>query len=201
FLAETKGKPLYAVTRHWGWSSNPPLVLHSGPDPKSPALAAADRSFFTWNSKVILKPLPSSPRKGDTEKVNVLSPDLACEFSIHVNAPGEVGGKVGRGTGRERFVWRRSLGLEFQALAGWAWGWTLFRVNSGGSDAAQSTGDSLGGKEIVAVVAACPLDSARSKKAKFEFLGTGKGELGERWAMIALMSGLRILKVDRLAIQ
>lgn len=117
----------------------------------------------------------------------------------------------------EVFEWRRSHGNEVKQLGGSRWGWKLVRVGRAGRDeppegkesfdaselsddgslaeyekgrAEASTSD---GKEVVAVWARTGLWTSLHDVGEFQLLGSGAtGELGDRWAVMALMSILCI---------
>ncbi|KAK8094437.1 hypothetical protein PG997_001122 [Apiospora hydei] len=98
---------------------------------------------------------------------------------------------------RERFEWRHSRGNEVKQLDKLNSGWKLVRIHSeadgvGGTRRARDAGASSDGKELVAVFAEVSGWSA-SKVVKFKFLGSGAtGEMGPRWALMAVMTALRI---------
>lgn len=112
---------------------------------------------------------------------------------------------MGRGkeTRREAFEWRFSQGKEVKVFGAWSTGWKLVRLDgvaeseseSGEGSSSRSErrhGQTSDGKPVVAVVADNTSPST-NKIAKFHFVGAGAtGELGERWAFMALMTAVRV---------
>lgn len=87
----------------------------------------------------------------------------------------------------EDFEWRNSHGDEIKAVGGRTYGWKLVRLSSRTGEGVGSTSDGL---EVVAVVAQNATWSM-SKSANIAFLGSGlNGNMGERWELAALLSGL-----------
>ncbi|KAK8039122.1 hypothetical protein PG993_007533 [Apiospora rasikravindrae] len=113
------------------------------------------------------------------------------------NGEGEGGDPASNQWTRERFEWRHSRGNEVKQLDKLNSGWKLVRIHSeadgvGGTRRARDAGASSDGKELVAVFAEVSGWST-SKVVKFKFLGSGAtGEMGPRWALMAVMTALRI---------
>lgn len=125
---------------------------------------------------------------------------------------------VGPNGEMERFEWRRSRGDEVKKLGGSWRGWKLVRTRNVGSDhlkpidskdvdhvslpgyssdeeqAKSQNGDVAGdGSEIVAVWAKKGTWTSLHDLGELAFLNSGAtGELGQRWAVMALMSSLSI---------
>lgn len=99
---------------------------------------------------------------------------------------------------REVFEWRHSHGDAVAAfLDGASSGWKLVRLADSSSDPSGSESRRLvwprssDGYEIVAVWSHARL--SLTKVLKFRFLGSGAtGVLGERWAIMAVMTALRM---------
>lgn len=183
-LGEHLDQPLYAVRTHTGFSGSPSVVLHSGPSEKDPMLAAAESSgTFSRHSAVILPPLPGAGGESTREPLrnNHSWKTQTYEFSV------EVGPGLRR---RERFEWRSTHGEEVRQLDKHAWGWKLVRL--GHQAAGPGVATTSDGLEVVAVFAENHSWSM-TKVLRFQFLGSGlPGELGERWAVMAVMSCLRV---------
>ena len=196
-LAEHQQQPLYLYSMHTGFSDAPPIILHSGPDESYQPLASANFMFMSLSFDVELPPIPGSGAPLARERVDPagssgLSP--AFTFSIEV-------GPNGNGP-RETFEWRRSSGQAVASLGGHYHGWKLVRLAQGppgGGNMDFVPGgfrDSFGNE----VVAAWAMGSGRSltKVAHYQFMGTGlTGLLGERWAIMTVITGLTLFQRDR----
>jgi hypothetical protein len=173
-LGEHEESPFYSVTMHTGWSGNPHVVVHTTPDPDSPPLATAQFGRWSHAFTVTLPPTgPNSPPSELRVEPNFMKTKWA--FSVEVAAPGG-------GFRTEAFVWKQSKGSEVNALPStWGSGKKLVRE---GSDE---------------IVAACTNGGmSMSKKFCFLFVGAGAtGELGERWAVMAVTSALGIFEMER----
>jgi hypothetical protein len=174
-IAERQNEPLYAVSLHSGWSGQPDVVLHAGPDPKLPPIAAVEDSkkgIFSFKSgaKVTLVSPPGSGQGTTEERLKTKGGYGGARHTFSV----ETGGKAQK----EGFEWRVSSGPEVDALYGNAQGWALVRVDSGADE----------------VVAVWTMASASpEKELSFQFLGSGaSGALGETWAHMAVISALKI---------
>jgi hypothetical protein len=179
-LGEHQDQPIYALTTHTGWSGNPDVVLHTTTDKKSPPLATAKFRTFSNDTMIVLPPPPRGGTSRDGELVLHGSTFLRT-FSFSFDVPGP-----DSQLRAEPFEWRHSKGQDVGQLASvWGTGWKLVRL------AGQ-------GKEIVAVCTMGP--ASLSKTFCFKFLGAGEtGALGERWAVMAVISGISIWERDRRA--
>ncbi|KAI1257037.1 hypothetical protein MGN70_000075 [Eutypa lata] len=198
-LGEHQSQPLYAVSVHVGWSGQPSTVLHNGPSTKHPPLAAADASTFGSSSTVDLPPLPQQEQQQQQQE-RLKSAGGLC-FNKKMRFAVEVGGH------RETFEWRHSRGPEVAALGGSHAGWKLVRLSTdapdggggGGGGAAtfvQGGAKSSDGLEVVAVWANARM--SLTKQLQFQFLGSGAGGiLGERWALMAVITALRMWDQER----
>jgi hypothetical protein len=148
-----------------------------------------------WTTSASLtEPLRSS--KGDFN--SALNHTGTYRFAIEVGGDDE---KQGR---REDFEWRHGGGEDIQHLGVSGRGWRLVRL--GASAAANGDGGAQGGDwssvgatgdagEIVAFWARS--SSVFVKGYKFDFLGAGlTGEMGERWAIMAVMTALRVWYIE-----
>lgn len=190
-LGLTKDQPLYAVRTHTGWSGTPGIVLHNGPSDKDPPLAAAgNESRWSKHSVVILPPLPGSDAESSTEfmRTNVSWKTVTYPFTIEVGDENNLR--------RENFEWRQSRGEEIKELDKHSRGWKLVRLGSnasgpGGERGERALGATSDGKEVVAVWT-WHSGWSLTKSFKFQFLGSGlTGELGDRWAVMAVVTALR----------
>lgn len=184
-----QNQPLYAVSCHTGWSSKPAVILHSGPNESMPPLAAVDSSPYSTTATMILPPLPGT---GSTEER--MESSRGFGFPSHMFSV-----EVGPNNQRERFEWRHSRGAEVDSLGGLRRGWKLVRLDSNvrnGGQFAVGGARTRDGDEVVAVWA--NVGMTLSKSFNFRFLGNGdNGSMGERWAVMAVISALRIWDKER----
>ncbi|KAI0181410.1 hypothetical protein GGR52DRAFT_524318 [Hypoxylon sp. FL1284] len=181
-LGEHQEAPLLAVSLHSGWSGKADVVVHGGPLESSAPLATADHKTFGRGSgtvELFLLPQPLVvPVDGSSG-----FPHRPLTFAVDT---------AGRS---ESFQWRHSSGAAVDSLGGRGSGWKLVRL---GADAKPAAGAALSsdGKEVVASWAWN--SGSLTKKFKFQFLGSGAtGELGDRFALVALASALKIWDRER----
>nr|KMM71611.1 hypothetical protein CPAG_07914 [Coccidioides posadasii RMSCC 3488] len=224
-LGDSTNHKLYTASTHAGISSKGPnipcVVLYNGPSDKDPALAVVSEQKG-WNLKspisvITLPPLtPSSgpglnltidpAAQGDTSSVteimraSVLTDRKTVVFRFSI--------EVGRdGFRRERFEWRK-LKTDDPDYAKRAVKLLRFRSSptsassKDGSGAASFEGNGSDGwgdgceVEVVAVFEWKPVWSM-NKPFNIRFMGSGKtGELGDRWAVMAIITGMRIWFLD-----
>ncbi|KAI1506600.1 hypothetical protein F5X99DRAFT_423231 [Biscogniauxia marginata] len=218
-IGERQERPLYAVSLHSGWSGQPDVVLHGGPSESAPPLAAAEGAPFGRSATITLPPLPphgSSSSSNDSNNNNNNNNNRATEIRLESSGsglgfgPGALTFTVETGDGpgnarREAFEWRHSRAGEVAALGGRSSGWKLVRLatdagtaTAGAGAGAGSAKSSTDGREVVAVWAWPSM--SLSKALKFRFLGAGAtGALGERWAVAAVITALRIWDRERRA--
>lgn len=193
FIGEHQNTPLYAVGAWSGWPVvQSSLMLHNGPSEDFAPLATV--SYDSWGRRmdVTVPPLPGR-NNGDT--ISVQAPGMmttAFRFHVEVPWPDGNGGVLWR---KEAYEWRRSNSLAVAGLAGSNTGWKLVRLTNelppGGVTVAGSGPPSRDGHEVVAVCTNAVM--SMTKLWKFCFLGTGvSGALGERWAVMAVTTGLAI---------
>ncbi|ETS82175.1 hypothetical protein PFICI_07177 [Pestalotiopsis fici W106-1] len=196
YLGEHGSHPLYIVKTHTGWSGSPDVVLHSGPSESSPPLAGVSANTLSRSATVELPPLPGSGRTAAEEPLAFSGFSHGTfTFSIEV-------GSVGR---RESFEWRHSHGNEVDSLGGSSSGWKLVRLATDAPGGQGKGSHFVGGgpqssdaKEVVAVWSNARM--SMSKLFNFQFLGSGvTGALGERWAVMAVITALRIWDKERKA--
>ncbi|KAI0013335.1 hypothetical protein F4779DRAFT_447444 [Xylariaceae sp. FL0662B] len=187
-LGTHQSQPLYAVSLHSGWSGQADVVLHSGADDRQPPLATVNRGTFSRDAVVTLPPpLPghaAAAAQESVEHVGVFG-NPTYRFAIETT-----------NGGRESFEWRHSRSADVQALGGRGGGWKLVRLAGGGGGGGGSR--SSDGKEVVAVWSWATM--SLTKVLRFEFLGAGAaGALGERWAVMAVISALSMWDHERRA--
>ncbi|RSM05843.1 hypothetical protein CDV31_009419 [Fusarium ambrosium] len=178
-LGERESQPLYlckANRRFLGLLSSP-MVIYSGPTDADPPLAYIKISG--WSCTV--------------SEVKVNSFRGGQHFTIE---SGTSGNEV-----KEEFEWRPSKSNAVAGLGGQRRGWKLVRLARGppgGADMDFLPGnikDSYG-KEIVAVWTEAKRNS--TEIGHFRFLGTGvTGALGDKWAIMAIITALALLEQDR----
>lgn len=200
FLGEHQVTPLYSVTAGWtaaaGGSS---LVLHNGPSDDHAPLATVAYDLTGRHMRVSL---PSLPGRNRSEPVGLQTPTfMSAKFGFTVEIPWPAGGPNGATAYRkESFEWRRSNSLAIGGLGGRSQGWKLVRLSNElppGGLAVSGSGPPAGdGHEVVAVCTDAVM--SMTKLFKFSFLGTGlSGALGERWAVMAVTTGLVIWDQER----
>ncbi|KAK4140618.1 uncharacterized protein C8A04DRAFT_14786 [Dichotomopilus funicola] len=178
---ETEKDRLHHVAMHSGYGRSEPLgsrpgvVLHQGMDTKTPILAAAgyDSQFsarlYSFNQTVVLMPslLPAAERTSefDTEQMpaTVRGEQVVFSFFIEVDH--------GKERQRQKFEWRKfEKGKIAAATEG---GFELVRVLSPGSSRA--------GQEPGASSASLSSTSEEEDE-----------ELGERWALMVVITAIRL---------
>lgn len=194
------------------------LVLHNGPSEDYATLATASYDNV-WggrrNMHVLLPPLPhqeqSDPIMVQTGTSMILGGGvggLSFSFSVEVPWPGTPNNHNDNNNNpdengitwrKEPYEWRRSNSYAVGGLGGSSQGWKLVRMSNelppGGLAVAGSGPPSGDGHEVVAVCTNAVM--SMTKLWKFSFLGTGlSGALGERWAVMAVMTGLVIWDRD-----
>ncbi|ROT35261.1 hypothetical protein SODALDRAFT_328577 [Sodiomyces alkalinus F11] len=198
-LGEHPSEPIYALEIRAGFRRDVELVLHSGPTMGHPPLATLEEPPPFGQNQNMLVRLPPSPFPGAPAVVALETvvdfPRVGFEFALEVgNGSGGSGGQVPM----ERFEWRRSRGDAVARLGGIGYGWKLVRLANGppaGSDRAawarHIVARGSDGAEVVAAVSESSSFMNLSKVLRFGFFGTGdSGLLGERWAIMAVMTAL-----------
>lgn len=213
FLAEHQPTPLYAVGAYaastpgglaglagLGGLSHPGatpayLVLHNGPTDDHPPLATA--AYDPSGRRTVDVNLPPLPGRGGSQPITVPLPARMSKtmgFRVEVPWPGRPGGDGATVWRNEAYEWRPSTGVVVSGLGGSSRGWKLVRLSpevppgATGGGTGPPSGD---GFEVVAVCTTAVM--SMTKLWKFCFLGTGvSGALGERWAVMAVITGLVI---------
>ncbi|KAI1420218.1 hypothetical protein F5Y12DRAFT_773995 [Xylaria sp. FL1777] len=197
-LGETKDTPLFAARMHSGLTRNPELVLYDGPSEKGPVLATATHASMWKSASVITAPAREGvAHDSDTQQVTMSAPRILKHKTYAFTA--DVG--VGKETRREQFEWRSSHGNEVRELDGYRWGWKLVRLSNQAADsgedrAMRASGSTSDGFEVVAAWAHNN-SMSMSKAFKFQLMGSVlSGMLGDRGAILALISALRIWSIE-----
>ncbi|KAF4839216.1 hypothetical protein CGCTS75_v000698 [Colletotrichum tropicale] len=190
-LGEHQNQPFYAMSIHSGLSSSPPIVLHSGPSNTHPPLASVEFHSFSSRMSITLPPAP----KGSPGGAPITELESRADFPSYryVFSMG-----VGPNCERlEQFEWRTSSGEAIGILDGRSRGHKLVRLSQTvPANALPGVFRGGDGKEVVA--AWTNAHTSMTKAAKFAFMGSGlTGELGERWAIMAAISGLAIFERER----
>ncbi|KAM0311935.1 hypothetical protein ACHAPQ_012310 [Fusarium lateritium] len=201
-------EPMYIISLPKGLYGD--ITLHSGASNESPPLATSSRIKQYRDDYQIA--LPSFSGHGVHEETLRRPKGLKGRFWF--------GCLVGDGTEQrvERFEWRRSRGAEVRSVGQSSWGgYKLVRLGStdtkedytsseedlpeGSSSSSNNSGEGYtsDGKEIVAVWGNASCWKTMSGVGEFQFRGSGAtGELGNMWALMAVMSCMSIWqKVQR----
>ncbi|KAG8666368.1 hypothetical protein FPOAC2_11478 [Fusarium poae] len=201
-LGPPDAEPMYTISFTKGLYGD--IVLHKGPTPESPAIATSSRIKQYHDDYLIT--LPTG--KGIHEETLRRPKGLKGRFWF--------GCLVGDGPEQrvERFEWRRSRGAEVKSVGQSKWGgYKLVRLGSTNTKEEYSSseedfpegssnsgeGYTSDGKEIVGVWGNASCWKTMSGVGEFQFRGSGAtGELGNMWALMAVMSCMSIWqKVQR----
>jgi len=160
-IQETEDRPLFAISCNTTVSTEPSLVLYSGPTADAPPLASMKYNSTDTDADITLHITPDasdSPTELRVEyKLSFDGHDAHC-FSATADGTEQL----------RNFKWRRGTS-----------GWQLVMFQESGQEGE--------------IVAEWRLEDRGKKEAIFEFCGTGAtGDLGERWALIAVVTGLRV---------
>ncbi|KAL7818585.1 hypothetical protein V8C26DRAFT_428114 [Trichoderma gracile] len=187
-LNSASSEPVYTFNLPEGWWGS--LFLHGGPTVDHPPLAAVRNTGKSgMGNLVTLPPLEPGPggHGGD---------DLAPEKGLDGHLV--------------RFEWVSTRGKEVKDLHGWGRGWKLRRVAANyhsdayadkdwdedrddEEDAAAYEYERLQEDNEVLAVWADAKGLSIKKAAKFQFVNSGAtGELGEAWALMAVVSFVRV---------
>ncbi|KAM0346144.1 hypothetical protein ACHAPU_005917 [Fusarium lateritium] len=197
-------EPTYTISLPRGLYGD--IILHSGPGNDSPPLATSSRIKKYHDDYLIT--LPSFSGHGVHEETLRRPKGLKGRFWF--------GCQVGDGSEQrvERFEWRRSRGAEVKSVGQSSWGgYKLVRLGSTNTkeeyssseedlpEGSSSSGEGYtsDGKQVVAVWGSASCWKTMSGVGEFQFRGSGAtGELGNMWALMAVMSCMSIWqKVQR----
>ncbi|KAI1344010.1 hypothetical protein F5Y15DRAFT_184652 [Xylariaceae sp. FL0016] len=196
-IGEHQANPLYHVSIHSGWSGQADVILHAGASESAPPLASVDGSAFSRKHSITLPAAPAAGAATQTLSSSMGWPHSTYSFAI----------ETGHGAAApvERFEWRHSSDDAIKGMGGRGSGWKLVRLSTGapagmGHDAQFVGGGprTSDGKEVVAVYSWASM--SMTKAMYFQFLGSGaSGGLGERWAIMAVITALAIWNKERKA--
>jgi hypothetical protein len=113
----TDTQPLFYVSTHSGWSSQPSVVLHFSSSPSAPPLATAQ--FHGLSSSIDIQLF--APGTGQIFKLENTGTFTRSYMFPAVLASGE----------QEMFEWKSSSGADVQSLEGRSHGMKLVRMRSG----------------------------------------------------------------------
>lgn len=207
YLGEHQAQPIYALRIHSGLGQDASLVLHSGASEDHPTLATLDYVVFSASMAVTLPPaaFPGAPTTVEAGRASSFHESYTFVIDVGNSGPQQPGGRWPL----EQFEWRRSRGEAVAVLDGRGYGWKLVRLAAGPPPGAGPQGDmryagggprGSDGAEVVAVWSEAGY--SMSKAMKFAFVGTGaSGLLGERWAIMAVMTALGMFQRARNARQ
>lgn len=181
FVGTSEALPLNHISLksglvHYG---KPHVTLHSGSDKDSSVLAFSKAA--KWGGNYVLEIPGSNHEEPIIEKLEITSRlgKAKRQFCLNIND------SEGIPHGRHEFQWRRSKGKGVRDLGlqnqGWKLVWLPGTYSSNSSQ-----------EEIVATWAQYNHWSFK-KPFDFQFLGSGAdGSLGEKWALMAVVSALTI---------
>lgn len=193
------------------------LVLHNGPSEDYAPLATASYDNAWAGRRTMHVLLPPLPHQDHAEPITVQTGTtsmslgsggivggggLSFSFAVEIPWPASASNPSGNNITwhKEAYEWRRSKTHAVAGLGGASHGWKLVRLSDalppGGLAVAGSGPPSGDGHEVVAVCANAG-GLTMTKLFRFAFLGTGlSGVLGERWAVMAVVTGLVIWDRD-----
>ncbi|KAL7786789.1 hypothetical protein V8C37DRAFT_289078 [Trichoderma ceciliae] len=197
-LGQDASQPLYMFNLPEGWWGD--LIMYNGPTLEHPPLAAVRNTGKTAMGNIVTLPPLGPGQEVIEEKMARRRKGLMDVFSFAAVVEAREGEKTRRCV--QRFEWVGTGRKEVKDLHEWTRGWKLRRVVANGAgeaadqdadtdaDGDEATNGSTAG-EILAVWA----DSSKSltKAAKFQFINSGAtGELGEAWALMAVITFVRV---------
>ncbi|KAL6903110.1 hypothetical protein GGI43DRAFT_333190 [Trichoderma evansii] len=188
-LGPDPSQPLYTFNLPEGWWGD--LIMYDGPTLEYPPLAAVrNTGKLGMGNAVTLPPLGPGLEVLD-EQMSRRRKGLMDVFSFAAVVDVREGEKTTRRV--ERFEWVGSGRKEVKDLHEWRHGWKLRRVVATGADEDDDeAANDIPAGEVLAVWADSATMSLR-KAAKFQFLNSGAtGELGEAWALMAVITFVRI---------
>ncbi|KAF3763217.1 hypothetical protein M406DRAFT_73841 [Cryphonectria parasitica EP155] len=184
----TRKDPLYRIS-----SSRAEVRLRSGLEAHEPVVAALRHKCIKSSSSGHVTLARDGGRVFHLHERYGFTVDVPRPGAGDTNGTGP--GKIRESTRPEKFEWRYSRGLAVRTL-GRRSGYKLVRL---ATDAGSAGGElATGGGEVVAVLTTHSGHSPWNKAAKFRFQGSGaQGILGERWQLMAVMTGIGIWDISR----
>ncbi|KAL6872003.1 hypothetical protein J3F83DRAFT_733429 [Trichoderma novae-zelandiae] len=203
-LLNSSSEPVYTFNLPEGWWGS--LILHNGPTLHHPPLAAVRNTGKTAMGNLVTLPPLGPGQEVLEEKMSRRRKGWMDVWSFAVPVPGRAGEKAT--TRVERFEWVSTRGREVKDLHEWGHGWKLRRVAANHADAYADRGwddekdeedaaadeyERLQADNEVLAVWADAKGLTLKRAAKFEFVNSGAtGELGEAWALMAVVSFVRV---------
>lgn len=186
-LGQDPSQPLYMFSLPEGWWGD--LIMYDGPTLEHPPLAAVRNSGKTAMGNVVTLPPLGPGQEVIEEEMSRRRKGLMDVFSFAVPVADAEGEKTTRRV--QRFEWVGSGSKEVKDLHEWSRGWKLRRVVWNDADADADADEATNDGEVLAVWA----DSSKGlrKAAKFQFINSGAtGELGDAWAVMAVITFVRV---------
>ncbi|KAM0256219.1 hypothetical protein ACHAQJ_005090 [Trichoderma viride] len=197
-LGQASSEPLYMFNLPEGWWGD--LIMYNGHTLEHPPLAAVRNTGKTAMGNVVTLPPLGPGQEVIEEKMSRRRNGLMDVFSFAAVVEAREGEKATRRV--ERFEWVGTGGKEVKDLHEWARGWKLRRVAANGAGEAadedadgDADGDEAANESPAGEILAVWADSSKSlrKAAKFQFINSGAtGELGEAWALMAVITFVRV---------
>ncbi|KAM4059645.1 ATP synthase alpha chain precursor [Hirsutella rhossiliensis] len=170
-LGESKSEPCSLVSMPGGWYGE--LILYNGPTVEAAPVAVV-RSGRKMGFHDSIELAASRPEQQPTRE------ELRCQSNGWSMSYAFVT-MVDSTSLPEKFEWRSSRGDEVRGLGEQSYGWKLVWLSHQ--------------DEVVAVGTEAALSLSLSKAGAFQFVGRGaSGELGDAWAVMAVVSFLRIVQ-------
>ncbi|KAH0495855.1 hypothetical protein TgHK011_009383 [Trichoderma gracile] len=209
-LNSASSEPVYTFNLPEGWWGS--LILHGGPTVDHPPLAAVRNTGKSGMGNLVTLPPLEPGQEVFEEKISHRRKGWMDIWSFAVPVPDRVGkkGTTTTTTHVERFEWVSTRGKEVKDLHEWGRGWKLRRVAANyhsdayadkdwdedkddEGDAAAYEYERLQEDNEVLAVWADAKGLNLKKAAKFELVNSGAtGELGEAWALMAVVSFVRV---------
>ncbi|RDA83783.1 hypothetical protein CP532_5198 [Ophiocordyceps camponoti-leonardi (nom. inval.)] len=170
-LGEEKSRPSHIASMPGGFYGK--LVLYDGPTVEAAPVIVirSGRKLGYYDDMELAASQPGAQHK--VEELRCEGKGWSMSYSFVTS--------VGEGGLPEKFEWRSSRGDEVKSLGEHSYGWKLVRLGNQ--------------EEVVAVGADAKISRSLSKVGAFGFVGRGaSGELGDRWAVMAVASLIRIIQ-------
>jgi hypothetical protein len=191
-LGEVSSEPIYTFNLPEGWWGD--LIMYNGPTLEHPPLAAVRNTGKSGMGNAVTLPPLGPCQEVLEDKMSRKSKGLVDVFSFAAVVQVREGEKTTRRV--ERFEWVGSGRKEVKDLHEWGHGWKLRRVVASGADEdVDEAANEIPAGEILAVWADSSSIRSMRKAAKFQFmfLNSGAtGELGEAWALMAVITFVRV---------
>ncbi|KAJ6445824.1 ATP synthase alpha chain precursor [Purpureocillium lavendulum] len=169
-IGEDKNNTTHIITLPDGWYGD--LIFYNGPTNASEPMAVVTYgSKMGWHDKITLAAQPGRAPIHEEVRVRGNGWSMIYAFTVAIDS----------NSLPERFEWRSSRSDEVKELGEGSFGYKLVRMGQQ--------------EEIVAVAGNAKWGRSWTKAAAFQFMGRGaSGELGEAWAVMAVVSFTRIVQ-------